>query len=450
MNQTGRSDARQEAHKLDDVMARHRDEERREALRALLMQPLMTAGHPAFAAVRRHADELREWFTHQTGWLLHIERDCARLYKRPANLQDASRGAPDFERRHYVLFCLACAALERADAQITLRDLGDKLLILAADPELRQRGFAFTLEAVHERRELVAVCRYLLGLGVLHRVAGDEDAFVAGANKGDALYDVQRRVLASMLAASRGPSTWPADGAPTTLDQRLAALVEEYAADSEEGHKNVMRQHLARRLLDDPVVYFTDLDDDMRLYFQRQRSQLANRLCEAVGLVAEQRAEGLALVDESGELTDASMPAEGTASHITLLVAEFLAAANHKKPERWIAESEVAGFIKKATPEYGKYWRKSAREPGAERELAQDALRKLAMLRLIARRAAGEAQDGKDGAEIGATPAAVQALPALARFALGAPVLKARKPAAKPGTPNDQADSGGKPQGNLF
>lgn len=35
------------------VLSRHRDEERRDALRALLMQPLMTAAHPAFAAVRR-------------------------------------------------------------------------------------------------------------------------------------------------------------------------------------------------------------------------------------------------------------------------------------------------------------------------------------------------------------------------------------------------------------
>ena len=43
------------------------------------------------------------------------------------------------------------------------------------------------------------------------------------------------------------------------------------------------------------------------------------------GLVAEQRAEGLALVDEAGSLTDVAMPAEGTDAHVTLLVAEFLA-----------------------------------------------------------------------------------------------------------------------------
>jgi len=394
-----------DARDLTNVVARHREQERRDALRALLMRPLMTAAHPEFVAVRRHADDLREWFAHQTGWTLHVERDCARLYKRPADLRDATRGAADFERRRYVLFCLACAALERADPQITLRMLGERLLVLAAEPELIESGFSFTLEAQHERRDLVGVCRTLLELGVLHRVAGDEDAFVARA--GDALYDVQRRVLASLLAATRGPSTWPAGSAPDTLDARLAALVDEYAPDSDEGRRSAMRQHLARRLLDDPVLYFDELDADMRAYLQNQRGPLAARLCDGCGLVPEQRAEGLALVDESGDLTDAAMPAEGTAAHVTLLVAEYLAGIGRTEPGRAIPESEIAVFIMQAALEYGRYWRKSAREPGAEKELARDALARLAMLRLIER-----------GDTI------VIPLPALARFALGAPELK--------------------------
>ena len=396
------------AHIVKDVLNRHHEEERRDALRALLMRPLMTAADPAFAAVRRHASELRDWFSQATGWLLHVERDCARLYKRPADLSDATRGAPDFERRRYVLFCLACSALERADPQITLRNLGDKLLVLAAEPALAERGFFFTLEAQHERRELVGVCRYLLQLGVLARVAGDEDAFVA--RNGDALYDVPRRVLAGLLAATRGPSTWPPDSAPAGIEHRLAALVDEYAVDSEEGRRIALRHHLARRLLDDPVVYFDDLDGDpaLRAYFQGQRGLLATRLCEASGLLPEQRAEGLALVDEGGDLTDTKMPAEGTLAHVTLLVAEFLATAHHRA--NWTLDAAVARFIARATPEYGRYWRKSARAPGAETELAQHALSRLTMLRLIRRR---------DGS--------VQALPALARFALGKSVLMAKK-----------------------
>lgn len=395
---------RDDARNLDNVLARHREQERRDALRALLMRPLMTAAHADFAVVRRHAEELREWFAHASGWILHVERDCARLYKRPADLRDATRGAPEFERRRYILFCLACAALERAEPQITLRTLGERLLTLAAEPELAQRGFSFALEAQHERRDLVGVCRTLLELGVLHRVAGDEDAFVSRA--GDALYDVQRRVLASVLAATRGPSTWPAGSAPESIDTRLSALVAEYTPDSDEGRRTAMRHHLSRRLLDDPVLYFDDIDIDLRAYLQNQRGPLAGRLCEASGLLAEQRAEGLALVDESGDLTDLAMPAIGTASHITLLVAEHLAGIRSKHPGRAIAESEIAVFIMQITPEYGRYWSKAAREPGAETELARNALTRLAMLRLI------EFRD-----------AVVRPLPALARFALGKPEL---------------------------
>jgi uncharacterized protein (TIGR02678 family) len=411
------------AAQVKDVLSRHRDEERRDALRALLMCPLMTAAHPEFGAVRRHAQELRDWFSQAVGWMLHVELDCARLYKRPANLGDATRGAPEFDRRRYILLCLACAALERADPQITLRALGEKLLALAADPELAARGFSFLLDSHHERRELVAICRYLLSLGVLQRVAGDEDAFVSHA--GDALYDVQRRVLAGVMASSRGASTWPADAAPTTLAARLAALTEEFTPDSDEGRRTAMRHHLARRLLDDPVLYFEELDDlpTMRAYFQNQRGALAARLCDATGLAPEQRAEGLALVDDGGELTDVAMPASGTASHVTLLVAEFLAGGERVRPGAAIDDAAIRAFIRTATETYGRYWNKAARLPGAEDELVRYALERLASLRLIRRE--GEA---------------VRALPALARFSLGRTDVVARKPRTERTPAAPQAD----------
>lgn len=398
--------------------AHHRNDERTQALRALLMAPLMTPTHPQFAAVRRHADELRAWFARETGWTLHIERDCARLYKRPADLGDASRGMPGYERRRYVLLSLACAVLERADPQITLRVLGERLLTLAADPALDAVGFRFALVGAHERRELVAVCRTLLELGVLQRVAGDEDGFVRShaeaSEGGDALYDVRRRALAGMLAAVRGPSTWPAESAPADLDERLASLATEHLPDSEDGRRTALRHHLSRRLLDDPVVYLDALDADQRAYFTNQRGAMAVRLCEAAGLVAEQRAEGLALADEDGELTDIAMPAEGTDAHATLLVAEFLSRprADGTAIDAATSEDEVVAFLAGARAQYGRYWRKSAREPGAERELARLSIERLQNLQLIA-----------------CDDRYILPLPALARFALGNADI--RQPAAR-------------------
>lgn len=398
---------------IGEQQARHHREEFTGALRALLMAPLMTPAQDGFPAVRRHADALREWFAREAGWPLHIERDAARLYKRPADLDDPTRGLPGYERRRYVLLCLACATLERADPQITLRVLGDRLLTLAADPALAGHGFTFTLQAQHERRELVAVCRTLLELGVLQRVAGDEEGFVRGGAEGsealhDALYDVHRRVLSGVLAASRGPSTWPADEAPTTLEARLAALVAEHVPDSDEGRRTALRHHLARRLLDDPVIYFDRLDAELRAYFLNQRGTMAARLCEATGLVAEQRAEGLALTDEDGELTDVAMPAEGTEAHVTLLVAEFLSAS----AATYVSEVDVAAFIAVSRQRFGSYWRKSAREAGSEHELAATALARLQRLQLVMR----------DGIQ-------VRTLPALARFAVGEAEIKPAAPA---------------------
>jgi uncharacterized protein (TIGR02678 family) len=396
-----------DSHNIGLQQTQHFQEEFSGALRALLMTPLMTPAHPEFASVRRHADGLREWFARETGWILHIERDCARLYKRPADLIDHTRGLPDYDCRRYVLFCLACAVLERADPQITLRVLGERLLLLAAEPTLASRGFTFTLQVQHERRELVAVCRSLLDLGVLSRVAGNEEAYARNAGTGaehDALYDVQRRVLAGVLAAVRGPSTWSAEETPVGLEQRLRALVAEHVPDSEEGRRTAIRHDLSRRLLDDPVVYIDALDASVRSYFVNQRGPMAARLAEAAGLAVEQRAEGLALADESGTLTDVSMPAEGTEAHVTLLVAEFLADRGENRQDVArppMTQTEIAGFVGRARERYGSYWRKSAREPGAEHELARIAVQRLRKLQLIS-------VSGED----------IRPLPALARFAV--------------------------------
>jgi uncharacterized protein (TIGR02678 family) len=419
-------DGRRDSRRIRERQEHVQRDEFRSAVRALLMTPLMSPAHEDFSSVRRHSEALRDWFARETGWMLHVEREGARLYKRPADLTDATRGLPGYDRRRYVLLCLACAVLERADPQITLRLLGERLLTFAADPMLERLDFAFTLGAQHERRELVAVCRLLLDLGVLQRVAGDEEAFVhAGGDHADALYDVQRRMLASMLGAVRGPSTWAPEEAPASLDERLRVLVDEHVADSDEGRRTALRHQIARRLLDDPVVYVETLDVQARAYFSNQRGAMAARLCEAAGLVAEQRAEGLALTDETGTLTDVAMPAEGTDAHVTLLVAEHLATRARHDPTDGtatpkclgaVSEQDIAGYLREAKERYGRYWRKSAREPGAESELTAIAIERLEKLQLVER----------DGG--------VRPRPALARFALGEadvqPVGEARRAVA--------------------
>lgn len=406
-----------DAHSIGLHLQSHLRDDLRSALRALLTTPLMTATHPEFAAVRRHSQTLQEWFAREVGWPLQVGRDYARLYKRPGDLLDDTRGLPGYDRRRYVLLSLGCAVLERAEPQITLKLLGDQLLALAQDDRLADYGFGFTLRTPHERRELVAVCRSLLELGVLNHVAGEEEAYIKGEGNGhdhtqDALYDIRRGALAGMLAAVRGPSTWPVEESPITFDERLLSLVEEYVPDNEEGQRTLLRHGISRRLLDDPVLYLDALDNDARTYFSNQRGVMAMRLADAAGLIPEQRAEGVALIDESATLTDVAMPSEGTEAHVTLLVAEFIVSQPQLYEDSTpLSIASIAQYIVEARPLHGNYWRKSAHEPGAERDLARTALARLRSLQLIA-------MEGEN----------ITALPALARFSAGPISLTVKKP----------------------
>ncbi|NXY93119.1 TIGR02678 family protein [Streptomyces sp. BR123] len=397
---------------LAEVLDGQHAAELRKAARTLLRQPLLVAQGPfadEFRLVRRHASELREWFDRNTGWSLQVDSGTARLGKIPARLADAThpareatRSAAPFTRRRYVLLCLALAALERGEAQIALGRLADQVVLEAADPRLAAAGIQFTLDRRDERLDLAAVVRLLLSLGVLRRVAGDEDAYVSGA--GDALYDVERRVLAGLLATRSGPSTVRAAG----WEERLAELTAETALDSDELRFRAMRRSLTRRLLDDPVLYYDELDDAELAYLTRQRGFLTARITELTGLVAEVRAEGIAMVDPDDDLTDVRMPESGTRGHVTLLLAEYLTAADGAP----VSTADLRRRVAELAAEHGGFWSKSAREAGAEGELVEQAVVRLASLGLIAR-----------------TPDGVVPRPALARYAVGETVVLAPRTA---------------------
>lgn len=401
-----------------DAYAREQEEQRQRAIRALLARPLMAARHPAFALVRAHADALRLWFARECGWTLRVERSHARLAKRPADTGDATRGAPGFGRERYALLCLALAVLERADIQITLARLGEALMVEAQDPALAAAGFAFALERQSERRDLVEVCRLLLDLGVLERVAGDEAAYVN--QSGDALYDIHRPVLASLLVSARGPSLLTGAEAP---EARLAALAADAPAEGDDAYRTALRHHLARRLLDDPVLYLDALDDAARAYFLNQRGAMGRRLADATGLIAEHRAEGSALVDAAGDLTDVALPQQGTEAHATLLLAEFLAQRQRDGHTAPVPLAEIEAFMRRAAAEHRKYWRRDTQEPGAERALAAQAIARLAALRLL--------EPGAD---------TVRALPAMCRFKLGAADIRPARQAELLGDIPDAGD----------
>jgi uncharacterized protein (TIGR02678 family) len=403
---------------LETVLESTRREELRRGACALLRRPLLRASGPDsedFLLVRRHADALREWFDINTGWRLVVDSEVARLVKRVPSVADASHPARDarsrlpFSRRRYVLLCLALAVLERSDVQITLGRLAEGVIHAAADGELVRAGVTFGLEGREERSDLVAVVRLLLELGVLARVAGDEEAFVREA--GDVLYDVARPALALLLAAPRGPSTIAAD----RFEDRLVELAREPVPVTEELRTRAIRHHLTRRLLDEPVVYHAELDESHTAYLATQRAALVRRIAELTGLVAEIRAEGIAMVDPRDDLTDVRMPDTGTDGHVTLLLAERLATALASRAgaaegaggtAEVVPEARLHDLVRGLAREHQAYWRRDAQEPDAEVALTERALERLEALRLVRREHRG-----------------VRPLPALARYAVAAPML---------------------------
>ncbi len=376
---------------LTDTLTRQRLEEQRRALRALLARPLLRAEDAAFPLVRRHAATLRDWLAREAGWHLQSERDFVRLHKRSPDHLDATRPArvgrgtqrKTFNRRRYALFCLLLADLERGEAQITLGRLGEGLGLAVSDPALAERGLDFSLDNQEARRDLVVVVRLLLELGVLARVAGDEEAFLRRGLEGDVLYDVHRRVLSALLVTARGPSLVALGGADADLDidARLNALAETFVPDTPEGRNRELRHRLARRLLDDPVVYWSDLDEEEAAYLVNQRGAMSRRIQQATGLVPEVRAEGMALVDPDDELTDEKMPAEGTEAHLALLMAGQLADIG---PEGATFE-QMESWIQAWQSQYRRYWKKAACEPGAAHGLCRQAVARLVALRLAER-----------------------------------------------------------------
>ena len=383
--------------------------QRQAALRALLAKPLLVAAHDAesLLLVRRHLPALSGWLRRETGWRLVADTETARLFKTAPLTSEATHPArghnrEPFTRRRYVTLCLALSALARADTQTTLGSLADDVLTAAAEPGLAA-GFTLTLDTRSDRADLVAVVRLLLAWGVLSRVAGDEDAYLsAGA---DVLYDVHRPVLGVLLTGSRGPSTIAA----RAFEARLVELTAEPVAETDELRNQALRRMLTRRLLDEPVLYYDELAEDERAYLVAQRHNITGRISEATGLLPELRAEGIAMVDPDDELTDVRMPEQRTDGHVTLLVAEYLAGRARA------LRGELLAFVRRAAQAHASYWRKGVTDPGAETELLDIALDKLAALRLIE----VDTEVTRDG-----TGTVIRSRPAIARFALAEPTIR--------------------------
>lgn len=284
--------------------------ERRRAVRALLARPLLHPEHDEFPLVRRHADWLKTWFANFLGYRLVVEAGFARLFKAglgggACRALTRSTGAA-FTPRMYSYLTLAVAVLLTCAEQILLSQLVADVRAAAVEAGIDLGE----VDRPVERRALGAALRQL----VVWRVLVEEQGSVAGYaddGRAEALLTVDRDVAAHLLVTPLGRTETP------------EAFLQAAAAPGPGGARHAVR----RRLAETPVVYLDDLTAAERAWLRREQRRDERSFSEYAGLQAELRAEGAALLDPDGELSDVEFPGTGTVAQAALLCVEALVAA---------------------------------------------------------------------------------------------------------------------------
>ncbi|SDD36496.1 TIGR02678 family protein [Rhodococcus tukisamuensis] len=290
------------------------------AARVILANHLVTATYPdrvALPLLRRWATELRDDLLELFGYRLEVTETTARLFT-VADRLDATSPARtgtdrDFDRHRYAYLALCLAALGRAGNQITLSELADHVAADAAQVD----GVDLSTERAADRDAFVDAVGWLTARGAIALADGDATGWAANPAAGEALYDIDRSVVVALfrphralqhLVSVEGLVAGGADAPPNA----------EHATDVRETARRVRRA-----LVERPVVYAAELDDDEALQLALPRT--AADVEKLTGLVAERRAEGITLIDSSGRLSDLRFPSTGTVAQVALLLAGEIA-----------------------------------------------------------------------------------------------------------------------------
>lgn len=278
-------------------------------VRALLRHPLITATYPderTLAAVRRWSGTLQADLAEMFGYRLELRGDTARLIRvhdgleptRPAVVKDRT-----LDRQRYAYLSLTLAVLGRAGVQITLGELADAV---AADAN-RIPGLGLDPDRHADRRAFVDAVTWLVDRGALRLADGSASSWASDPDRAEALYDIDRDVVAVVYRPSR------------VLQHitSVAALFERPAATSENAQRRTAGQRARRMLVEQPVVYLAEVEPGVRNHLRSP--VIVEDLETLTGLRVERRAEGVLLVDTAG-FTDARFPGTGAVAQAALLL----------------------------------------------------------------------------------------------------------------------------------
>ncbi|WP_040735772.1 TIGR02678 family protein [Nocardia tenerifensis] len=288
------------------------------AARVILANHLVTRTYPdriALPLIRRWATELREDLAELFGYRLEVTETTARVFPIIDRL-DAGKPARTpadrlFDRRRYAYLALSIAALGRAGDQITLSELADQVAAYAG----RVDGLELSTDRAADRDAFVDAVAWLTHRGALALADGDAGGWASDPEAGEALYDIDRPVVFALFRPPR---------ALQHLHSVRGLLTEEAAVGSAHAPTAAdLARRVRRALVERPVVYLDDLSPAERPVLGQERIVADVELF--TGLRAERRAEGVALIDTSGRLSDIRFPSTGTLAQVGLLLAGEIA-----------------------------------------------------------------------------------------------------------------------------
>jgi len=282
---------------------------RQTAFTSLLCSPVVDRhSHPEiWPLVRANRSTLIEWFAHRLGYRLVVTESAARLFRLPLDglvlAPDRFRPPP---RRVLVLAILAAAAAEDAEDITTTQDLSDRVRALSAHEDVALSPY--DPDRFAERMLFIKAMQVLVLAGALQPTNRDDDEQREGwahhKNQVGGAYEVRRELLLRMVD-------------PESL---RAALGEQIGAPNE----SAARFGLLRRLIELPVLLYDDLTEAERTYLNSQRHRVLAWCTEMTGWIAEQRAEGIALVASEETATDLPFPGLRAADFFALMALDEL------------------------------------------------------------------------------------------------------------------------------
>lgn len=313
----------------------------RTAARRLATRPLLVAEEDpeTFGLIRRHEQTLDRWYTQRFGYRLQVTVDTARLYKTTAvagrrPLRTTSSQPRPFSMREYTMLALALAAVAAGPRVISLRDLLTEVRSAATDA-----GVTVSDETV-DRRALVTALRWMIGHGLLTEMHERVDRY-AGDAEADAVLQVRpdRVALVPLPALARAET-------PQQLEDRPERTT-------------ATRQWMRARLLEEPVLYRSDLSDAEWAELRRRLGEESDIFEEMFGTHIEARAEGVAVIDPGDGMTDSRFPTGGTVGHAALLLLDRLVEADHVS----MSSEEFVEEVRMLAAERRPYWSQLADDP---------------------------------------------------------------------------------------